>query len=132
MREYEAAGSGKVRLEVNNVKPDSDEEDWARKYGLAGQIANPMKRDEYFCGLVILAGSEEKTMPFLTFRGEQQLEYDLTKAIHEVSQPSKPKVGVVSSLPVFGMPGGNPMMMQRQQGVTPNGWRSRRWRASSR
>lgn len=118
MREYEAAGGGKVHLEVNNVKPDSDEEDWARKYGLAGQIANPMKRDEYFCGLVILAGSEEKTMPFLTFRGEQQLEYDLTKAIHEVSQPSKPKVGVISSLPVFGMPGGNPMMMmQRQQGA---------------
>ncbi|MFO1520664.1 MAG: Gldg family protein [Kiritimatiellia bacterium] len=119
LREYASAGGGKIHLEINNVKPDSDEEDWARKYGLSGQIANPMKRDEFFCGLVILSGSEEKTMPFLAVRGEQQLEYDLTKAIHEVSQPNKPKVGVISSLPVFGTPGGNPMMMMQQQQGAP-------------
>ena len=35
--EYETHGRGKVRLEVFDPEPDSDEEEWAQKYGLSPQ-----------------------------------------------------------------------------------------------
>ena len=47
------------------------------------------------------------------------LEYDLTRAIAAGETPEKPTIGLMSPLPVFGMPS-NPMMQQMgQQGSEP-------------
>ena len=51
------------------------------------------------------------TIPLLSPDRERLLEYDITRAISEVISPTKPTVGVLSALPVFGTPP-NPMLMQ--------------------
>ena len=56
----------------------------------------------------------KQAIPFLAPNRERLLEYDLSRAITRVVTPEKPVVGVMSPLPVFGMPA-NPMMMQMGQ-----------------
>ena len=34
LEEYEHASKGKIKIEIYDPKPDSDEEEWAEKYGL--------------------------------------------------------------------------------------------------
>src|SRR5204862_2737840 len=41
-------------------------------------------------------------------------EYDISRAISKVSNPQKPVIGVMTPLPMFGMPN-NPMMMRMGQ-----------------
>jgi ABC-type uncharacterized transport system involved in gliding motility auxiliary subunit len=47
------------------------------------------------------------------------LEYDITRAIHRVLHPDKPRIGIISSLPVMGAGNQNPMMAMRQQQTQP-------------
>jgi ABC-type uncharacterized transport system involved in gliding motility auxiliary subunit len=70
-------------------------------------------------GLSISLLDEKQAIPFLDPGRERLLEYDLSRAISQVVTPEKPIVGIMSPLPVFGMPS-NPMMMQiGQQGRQP-------------
>jgi len=62
---------------------------------------------------------QSQAIPFLAPNRERQLEYDLSRAISRVVAPEKPVIGIMSPLPLFGMPS-NPMMMQMgQQGQAP-------------
>lgn len=105
LREYEAHGRGRVVLETYDPRPDSDEEEWAQRYGLAGQTLDMlgMQPDLYF-GLVAVSGTREAALPFLAPATEPQLEYLCTRLIHEVTRAGRPKVGVLSSLRVMGDP----------------------------
>ena len=101
LREYELAGDGNVTLEKYDPKPDSDAEDWARKYGVAGQ-AMGMIGPSLYIGLVAVMGDAEAVLPVLDPRTEDLLEYNVTRMITRVATPKKPVVGVISSLPVMG------------------------------
>ncbi|HOW96172.1 MAG TPA: Gldg family protein [Kiritimatiellia bacterium] len=119
LREYEAHGGGRVALETYDPQPDSDEEEWAQRYGLAGQNLDRygMEPDFYF-GLVAVSGTREAALPFLSPGAEPQLEYLVTRLIHEVTRAGKPKIGVLSALRVMGPP-------QRPLGMTQDeagGW----------
>ena len=62
---------------------------------------------------------EKQAIPFLAPNRERLLEYDLSRAISRAVTPDKPVVGIMTPLPVFGMPA-NPMMMRMgQQGQEP-------------
>jgi ABC-type uncharacterized transport system involved in gliding motility auxiliary subunit len=52
----------------------------------------------------------KEAIPFLDPRRERLLEYDITRAIANVMTPTKPVIGVMSALPIFGE--FNPMAMR--------------------
>lgn len=105
--EYVANSNGKIRLNVIEPEPFSEEEDRAVADGMQGVPVNTASDLAYF-GLV---GSntldDELTIPFFQVNREEKLEYDLTKLLYNLANPEKRVIGVISELPVFGnvMPG---------------------------
>jgi ABC-type uncharacterized transport system involved in gliding motility auxiliary subunit len=117
LAEYRQAAKGKIILEKIDPRPDSDDEDKARLNGIEGI---PLQNGEkFYLGLSVSLLDSQQAIPFLAPNRERQLEYDLSRAITRVVTPEKPVVGVMTALPVFGMPM-NPMMMQMgQRGQEP-------------
>jgi len=115
--EYKQIAKGKLVLEKYDPQPDSDAEDSARLDGVEGQMMR--SGEKFYLGLAVSLLDEKQSIPFLDPNRERLLEYDLSRAITRVITPEKPVVGVMSPLPVFGMPS-NPMMMRMgQQGQQP-------------
>lgn len=115
--EFKQAGKGKIVLEKLDPQPDSDAESSAQLDGLEGQMLQ--SGDRYFLGLSVSMLDAKAALPFLAPNRERLLEYDIARAISRVVRPEKPVVGIMSPLPVFGMPS-NPMMMQMgQRGSEP-------------
>jgi len=100
--EYADRSEGNIKLVKHDPKPDSDAEEWARRYGLAAQTANIFGPPIYF-GLVAESGGVEAVLPGFDPAQQQKLEYNITRLIYRVTHPEKPKIGVISSLPVMGM-----------------------------
>jgi ABC-type uncharacterized transport system involved in gliding motility auxiliary subunit len=99
--EYAAESNGKLRLNVIEPEPFSEEEDRAVASGLQGMPINATGDLGYF-GLVGTNSTDgEVTIPFFQYEREQKLEYDLTKLIYNLANPNKRVIGLVSSLPVF-------------------------------
>ena len=113
VQEYVQYGNGNVVFEFYDPKVDSDEEEWAQKYGL--QAMNLPSGEKLFFGLVVMATDQEEVMPFLDPSREALLEYDLTRNIYRVQNPKRKKIGIISSLSIFGGPQ-MPMPGQPPQG----------------
>ena len=105
--EYERLAGGKLTLHVIDPEQFTEEEDRAVGYGLRGV---PLGLDEgiFYFGL---AGAnsvdDEEVIPFFAAEREQFLEYDVTKLVHNLSNPKQKVVGLLSSLPIEGQ--GPPM-----------------------
>ncbi|MBW7877660.1 MAG: Gldg family protein, partial [Candidatus Cloacimonetes bacterium] len=100
LQEYVDASHGKVELEVFDPRPDTVDEEWAVKYGLQ---AVPLPSGEnFYMGAVFLSGSQEQAMPIFNPQRESFLEYDITQKVAQLRSGSKTKVGVLSSLEIFG------------------------------
>lgn len=112
LQEYRLAGHGRMVVETYDPKPDSDEEEWANRQGLEPQTVSPFAPPIYL-GVVAKCGEETQCIPALSPNEDAKLEYNLTRLIARVAFPKKPVLGVLSSLPVLGMPP-NPMMMQQR------------------
>lgn len=117
--EFRQAAGGKIALEKFDPQPDSDAEDSAKLDGIEGQPLPPYG-EAFYLGLTVSVLDERVAIPFLSPTRERLLEYDVARAVSQVMLAEKPVVGLMSALPVFGMPM-NPMMMQmgRQQGQDP-------------
>ena len=117
LRDYASISGGKVRLEFYDPEPFSDTEDRAMGYGLQGVPLDQGGTQIYFG----LAGTnqedDERTIPFFQAERERFLEYDLTKLVYELSNPKRPVVGVMSSLPLDGDP--RAMMMGQSAAGQP-------------
>jgi ABC-type uncharacterized transport system involved in gliding motility auxiliary subunit len=117
LRDYASLSGGKVRVEFYDPEPFSDTEDRAMAYGLQGVPLDQGGSQIYFG----LAGTnledDERTIPFFQAERERFLEYDLTKLVYELSNPKRPVVGVMSSLPLDG----DPRSMMMTQGRGPGG-----------
>lgn len=111
LEEYVAVSGGKVRLEVFDPEPFSETEDRALAYGLQGVPVDQSGEQIYFglAGVNLL--DDERTVPFFQPERERFLEFDLTRLVYELSNPRRPVVGVMSTLPVNGDP--RMMMMMR-------------------
>jgi len=117
LAEYKQAGKGKLTIEKYDPQPDSDAEDSARLDGVEGQMMR--NGEKFYLGLAVVQLDEKQAIPFLDPNRERLLEYDLSRAITRVGTPDKPVVGIMSPLPIFGMPS-NPMMARMgQQGQQP-------------
>lgn len=101
LKEYQRYGGEKLKLEIYNPEPDTDAEDWAKKYGLT-PFALPGKTP-VFLGLVGSNGlGEEDLIAFFQPDRQQFLEYDLTKLIYNLARTNKPKIGLISSVDLSG------------------------------
>jgi len=106
LREFRSASNGNVLIEKLNPQPDSDAEDSANVDGVEAQVAP--SGEKFYLGLAVSQADQKIAIPALAPDRERLLEYDLVRAIGRVTKTDKPVVGVMSGLPVFGMPG-NPM-----------------------
>jgi ABC-type uncharacterized transport system involved in gliding motility auxiliary subunit len=116
LRQYVRASRGRLTLNVINPRPDTPEEEKATALGLSPQMAQT-GGEQFFLGLVVTQADQQKTVPAFMPAREQFLEYDLSKLIYGVQQFDKPKLGLLTSLPLQGT---SPqqmqmMMMMRQQ-----------------
>lgn len=113
LKEYSTLAGGKLRVQNLDPQPDTDAEDSANLDGISGQRIND---ENLFFGLAISCLDKTATLPFLDPRDETMLEYQLSKAVAEVSATRKPVVGVMSAFDLEGAPA-----MMPGQPPTP-GW----------
>lgn len=114
LEEYAARAGGKLQLTIIEPEPFSEQEDQAVAGGLQGISLTGAGDNAYF-GLVGTNSTDDKdTIPFFQASREEALEYDITKLVYNLANPEKRRVGVITSLPLFGgMPpdGGKPWTM---------------------
>lgn len=101
LKEYARASNGRVVIEKYSPEPDSEAEELAQWYGIAGQPISPMGPVLYL-GIAAVAGDRQAVMPVIDPRTEETLEYNLTRLVYRVAHARKPVIGVMSSLPVLG------------------------------
>ena len=112
LKQYETLAKGKVKLEIIDVQPDTDAEDSARLDGIRSQEVS-VTESVYF-GLSVSCLDRKQALPVLDPQQESLLEYQISRAITQVMRESKPKLGVLTSLPMQG--NGMPPQMGGQPG----------------
>jgi len=107
VKEYRSASGGKVEIERYDPKPDSEEADAAQLDGVEPQQL--YTGESFYMGIAVSRLDRKQAIPALNPQREQLLEYDLTRAIAAVGTTNRPRIGLMSSLPVAGA-APNPMM----------------------
>jgi len=101
LEEIRDASGGKVKLQIIDPVPFSEDEDRATAFGL--QAVPVGNGDNVFFGL---AGSNsvngEESITFFQPDKEAFLEYDVVKLVHSLAKQKLPVVGLLSSLPMQG------------------------------
>src|SRR6266508_4222352 len=115
LAEFRQAGRGKVTVEKLDPQPDSDAEDSATLEGVEAQVTP--SGEKFYLGASVSYTDQKLALPALAPDREPLLEYDLVRAIARAVAQAKPVIGVMSALPVFGMPpsqftGGQPLEPQ--------------------
>ncbi|MFT3990685.1 MAG: GldG family protein [Luteolibacter sp.] len=113
LKEYESLSKGKLRVERLDPKPDTDAEDAAN---LDGITAQPIGSDPIYLGVAVSCLDRTRVLPFFNPQDETLLEYQLSKAISDVTTASKPTIAVMGGLNLKG----EPAMIPGQQ--TDPGW----------
>jgi ABC-type uncharacterized transport system involved in gliding motility, auxiliary component len=117
LEEMARRSKGKIKLSVIDPQPFSEDEDRAAEFGLTAAPAGPYGESVYFG----LAGTNStdgrEIIPLFAEEKEQFLEYDIASLIHRLSNPKKPTVGVISTLPVDAS-------FDQQSGRMLEGWAS--------
>ena len=102
LRAYERAAGGKLKLQVIDPQPFSEEEDRAAELGLQ---AVPLDRggDKVYFGLAgTNAEGHTQTIPFFPLDQEEFLEYDISRLVQSLATAQLPVVGVLSGLQING------------------------------
>lgn len=101
LREYARIGGGKIVVENYDPRPDSEEEEWAQKFGVTPIPTR--EGDQLFLGLAgVNSLGNEEVIPAFNFSRQEYLEYDISKMLASLANPKKPVVAVLSSLSVNG------------------------------
>lgn len=111
MQEMESRADGRLDIVRIDPVPFSEQEDDAARYGLE---AVPLSQagDVLYLGVVgtnRIDGLE--VLPFASPQRERFLEYDLARMITALATPDRPRVGLISGLPITG--GMNPQTGQQ-------------------
>lgn len=106
LNEYQRAAPDSLSVIEKDPEAFSDAEDRAADFGLQG-IAASSGGDLVYFGLVGEQPSAaddsvaSEVIGFFTPEREAYLEYDISQLIYRLSEPTKPVVGIVSSLPLL-------------------------------
>jgi ABC-type uncharacterized transport system involved in gliding motility auxiliary subunit len=98
LEELAQRSKGKLRLNVIDPKPFSEDEDRAAEFGLS---PIPSNGQQLYFGLAGTNSTDGREV-ISAFQPEKEefLEYDVASLIHRLANPKKAKVGVLSTLPV--------------------------------
>lgn len=120
LEEYVAASNGKLTLEIIDPQPFSEAEDRAVAAGIQGVPIS--QTDKIYFGLQGVNSTDlEQTIPFFNQEKEQFLEYDISSLIHNLATTRKPKLALISPLPVAGSRA-NPMAAMMGQPPQNEPW----------
>ena len=116
LEEFSAESKGKIRLEVYDPEPFSDVEDRAVGFGLKGVPVDQTGETVYFGLAGTNSTNSQLAIPFFDEQREKFLEYDLARMVYGLAHPDKPRIGVITKLPIAGsqrgramaLPGGGP------------------------
>jgi ABC-type uncharacterized transport system involved in gliding motility auxiliary subunit len=111
LQRYASLSGGKIVLEEVNPEPFSPEEDQASVFGLTPAPTD--SGETVYFGLVgtnRIDGRE--TIAYFSPERETYLEYDITSLIYRLASPEKPKLAILSSLPLDTGMGGMAAMVQ--------------------
>lgn len=112
--EMVARSGGKLKLEVIDPLPFSEDEDRATAFGLQS-VPVGASGEKVFFGLAGTNSTDGRAaIPFLQPNKESFLEYDVAKLIQTLTMPEKPVVGILSSLDLAA--GFDPATRQMREG----------------
>ncbi|NKB49857.1 MAG: ABC transporter [Alphaproteobacteria bacterium] len=100
--EYERLSGGNVRFQVFDPEPFSPEEDLAVSDGLQGLPFDQSGELVYFGVAGTNSTDDADAIGYLAPERSPFLEYDLTRLIHNLANPDKARVAVLSDLPLQG------------------------------
>jgi ABC-type uncharacterized transport system involved in gliding motility auxiliary subunit len=115
LHEYEQESKGHIVVERLDPQPDSEAEDSARVDGVEGRPTGPFGSDKVYLGIAVNLLDQKFVLPWLAPDRERLLEYDLSRAIDRVASASRPVIGVMTVLPVWG-DAPDPLMRPGQSG----------------
>lgn len=100
LEEMAERSKGKLRLQVIDPKPFSEDEDRAGEFGLQA-VPIGIRGETLYFGLAGTNSTDgRETIGFFQPDKEEFLEYDIASLIYRLAHPERPMVGVMSSLPV--------------------------------
>ncbi len=100
VREFKSVAGPNLVVEKYNPRPDSEEEDAAQLDGIEPQQL--MSGEQFYLGLAVNQLERKQAIPVLAPARERLLEYDLVRAIARAGSAERPKIGLMSGLPVLG------------------------------
>jgi gliding motility-associatede transport system auxiliary component len=100
VEEFKAVAGPNLVIERFDPRPDSDQEDAALLDGIEPQQL--ASGEQFYLGLAASQLERRQTIPVLAPARERLLEYDLIRAIARVGSAERPKIGLMSGLPVLG------------------------------
>lgn len=100
--QYAAISEGKIRLTFENPEPFTGSEDRAAAFGLQGIPVNEAGDQGYFGIAATNSTDEQVIIPFFATEREAFLEYDLTKLVQGLINPTQKTVGLLSTIPISG------------------------------
>ena len=125
LRAYVRASGGKLTLETISPAADTPEEEKAQAAGLQPQQV-PGSGEPFYLGLVVTQADQQKALPTFSPDREELIEYDVSSLIYSVQQLNKPKLGILTKLPLEGQP----FNMMTQQRATPGQLILSEWKRS--
>ena len=118
--QYARLAHGMLKIERYDPEPFSDAEDKALSFGLQAVPIDQSGAQVFFGLIGTNLLDDERAIPFFQEQRERFLEYDLSRLVYELSNPVRPVVGVMSSLPIDGDP--RLMMMSQGRGRAGQPW----------
>ena len=100
VNELKAAAGRNLVVQIYHPTPDSEEEDAAQLDGIEAQQLP--SGDSFYLGASVSRLDRKQTIPVISPQREPLLEYDLVRAIAQVSTSKQPVIGLMSALPVLG------------------------------
>jgi ABC-type uncharacterized transport system involved in gliding motility auxiliary subunit len=98
--EFRSVAGPNLVVERYDPRPDSDEEDAARLDGIEPQQL--ASGEQFYLGLAVSQLERKQAIPVLAPARETLLEYDLVRAVARAASAERPKIGLMSGLPVLG------------------------------
>lgn len=102
LKQYVALSNGKLKLEISDPEPFSEQEDTAVAQGVRAVTVDQNGNKILFGLSITNAVDQALAIPFLNPERQAFLEYDITRMIDRLSHQKKTTLGILSWLPMRG------------------------------
>lgn len=101
LQELAARSNGKLRLQIIDPEPFSEDEDRASEFGVRGMPSATAGGPAIYFGMAATNSTDgRQSIEFFDPDKEEFLEYDVMKVIYQLANPKKPVVGWLSGIPM--------------------------------